>query len=71
MKSLIKLYYYNKKNSILERPYLKRQKQIVSIYKILINHYFLLGIYAKMRVDKLASGEEIEEFKDNDDEESY
>jgi hypothetical protein len=30
-----------------------------------------LGIYAKMRVDKLASGEEIEEFKDNDDEESY
>ena len=71
MKSLIKLYYFNKNSGSLERPYLKRQKQIVSIYKILINHYFLLGIYAKLRIEKLVAGEDIEEFKDNEYEDSF
>ena len=57
MKSLIKLYYQNKRGGTLEKHYLQRQKQIVSVYKILINHYFLLGIYSQIRVERLVSGE--------------
>ncbi|CDW83298.1 cation channel family protein [Stylonychia lemnae] len=55
MKSLVRSYHYNKQSPIIEKSFINRQKQVVSIYKALLNHYFLMAANYKQIKTSLQS----------------